>query len=348
MHYAESLLFDGEGLASRMPTRNLIEQIARIQPDIVHLHNIHDHWLNYRILFEYLNRTDIKVIWTFHDFWAVTGHCMHFVSCGCDRYVTGCHDCPMQKVYPKSLADRSASNYDLKKNLFSANRHLTVVPVSEWVAENVRKSFLKDKNIVVIPNGIDTTLFKPTSIESLSDGKFKETIESLERKFLILSVASQWKFDKGLEDYIAISKMLKNDEVIVLVGVDGSIIKMLPYNIVGIRRTADVLELAALYTRADVVTVLSSAETFGLTIIEGYACGTPAIVYDNTAPPSLITAETGRVVPDKDHEAVYRAITDIKAKGKVSFSEACIKLARERYDKDVCYGKYVELYDRLM
>ena len=108
------------------------------------------------------------------------------------------------------------------------------------------------------------------------------------------------------------------------------------------------LELAALYTRADVVTVLSSAETFGLTIIEGYACGTPAIVYDNTAPPSLITAETGRVVPDKDHEAVYRAITDIKAKGKVSFSEACIKLARERYDKDVCYGKYVELYDRLM
>ena len=66
-HFLENRLFDNEGLASRGATRRLVEHIKEIQPDIIHLHNIHDHWLNYQILFEYLNHSDIKVVWTFHD-----------------------------------------------------------------------------------------------------------------------------------------------------------------------------------------------------------------------------------------------------------------------------------------
>lgn len=350
MHYGEQTVFDNEGLCSRGATRELVRQIEEIKPDVVHLHNIHDHYLNYRILFEYLNQTNIKVVWTFHDFWPVTGHCMHFVSKDCHRYETECHDCPMQRVFPKTIMDRSRKNYQLKKQLFTACKNLTIVPVSEWVGEMTRKSFLKDKPIRVIHNGIDVNVFKPTMFDSLPNlSELLITFQNLTQgKFVIMSVASQWAFDKGLEDYKRISTMLKDDEVIVLVGVSDEIKKSLSHNIIGISRTSNTTELAALYTRADVITILSSAETFGLTVVEGYACGTPAVVYDNTAPPSLITPETGFVVENHNYRMAYSAIQQIKLNGKQHYTDACISLAREKYDKDMCFEKYVDLYEELL
>jgi putative colanic acid biosynthesis glycosyltransferase len=345
MHYGEQRIRDNEGLCSRGATLRLIRRIQEIKPDVVHLHNIHDHYLNYKLLFEYLNETEIKVVWTFHDFWAITGHCMHFVSKDCKRYQTGCHDCPMHKVYPKSFIDRSTKNYALKKRLFSANKNLTIVPVSQWVGDMVKFSFLKDKPIQVINNGIDLSAFRPTLIESIKDTECRENIEKLDGKYVIMSVASQWQFDKGLEDYKQISKMLSDDEVIVLVGVDEELIAGLPYNIIGIKRITNVQELAALYTRADVVAILSSAETFGLTVVEGYACGTPAVVYDNTAPPSLVSPETGFVVPNKDFKSAYDAIQKIKTNGRDFYYHACIRVTRDKYDKSECVEKYISLYN---
>lgn len=340
-HFLEGILLDNEGLASRGTTRNMVKRIKEIQPDIVHLHNIHDHWLNYKILFEYLNHSDIKVVWTFHDFWAVTGHCNHFIGVGCNKFETECCDCPISrgKVFP--LVKRTKRNFYLKKRLFSENKGLTIVPVSNWVAENVRQSFLKDKNIRVIPNGVDTQVFKPT--EGFNLPKIKQDT------FVIMAVSSQWKSkSKGLDDYMALSKMLKQDEVIVLVGLSKDKLDSLPHNIIGIERTNNQHELAALYTRANVICSFSTAETFGLSIIEGYACGVPAIVYDNTAPPALITQDTGFVVPNNDYEAAYNAIEIIKEKGRFYYKDSCINIARTQYAKEVCFNKYMELYEELL
>lgn len=346
-HYIENRLLDNEGLASRKPTEQLVKKIMELEPNIVHLHNIHDHWLNYKILFKYLNQTDIKIVWTFHDFWAITGHCSHFVQVKCNRFHTECHDCPYTRYYLLPIIKRTRRNFTLKKRLFSANKNLTIVPVSEWVGDNVRNSFLRDKEIVVIPNGIDTNIFCPTKIDSVDISKKK--LDKLVGKFVIMAVSSQWKNGgKGLDDYKTLSKMIREDEVIVLVGVPDDISKNFPHNIIGIRRTNNQQELAALYTRADVICSFSAAETFGLTIIEGYACGTPAVVYDNTAPPSLITSKTGYVVPDKDVNAAYKAIMDIRKKGKKSYSEACISFARKNYSKDICFKKYIKLYEDLI
>lgn len=337
-HFVGQRIFDNEGLWSNRATKRLIRKIEEIKPDIIHLHNIHDHYLNYKLLFEYLNQSTIKVVWTMHDFWAITGHCMHFISKRCDRFETLCLHCPMRKVYPKSLIDRSRENYELKKNLFSSNENMSIVAVSDWVGNQFKRSFLKDKPLFVIPNGIDLSLFKPTFPKA----------ELFEGKFVIMSVASQWKHDKGLEHYIALSKQLSDDEVIVLVGVDKSLKEQLPTNIIGLDPVFDVQELAALYSRADVVTIMSSAETFGLTVVEGYACGTPAVVFDNSAPPHLITTQTGFVVPDSDIDAAYRAIKIIKNKGKRFFSESCIRLATGKYDKKISTMKYLSLYDSIL
>lgn len=350
-HYSEHRIFDNEGLASRGCTKRLVEEIKRIQPDIVHLHNIHDHWLNYQILFEYLNQTDIKVVWTFHDFWAITGHCSHFVQAKCSQFMTECIDCPYTRGHLLPLVKGTKRNFNLKKCLFTANQNLHIVSVSDWVGENVAKSFLRDKDLRVIHNGVDTEVFKPTLLQNLSEPSEQVlTFQNLiQGNFVIIAVSSQWKSgSKGLDDYKAMAKILKEDEIIVLVGVPEEISKDFPQNIIGIKRTNNQQELAALYTRADVVCSFSSAETFGLTIVEGYACGTPAVVYDNTAPPSLITPETGLVVENANWRAAYKAIQQIKHNGKQHYSVACISLAHKEYDKDKCFERYVELYESLM
>lgn len=335
-HYIQNCVLDNEGLASCIPTRNLIKAIKEIQPDIIHLHNIHDHWLNYEILFKYLNATDIPIVWTFHDFWAITGHCAHFISANCEKWQHECGSCPLSK----SLIDRSRRNYLLKKKLFSANNNLHVVAVSEWVGGLVKKSFLSNNDIRVIPNGINLNVFRPQPTLG--------AYHIYKGKFIILAVASQWKSGKGLEDYIAMSSLLKDDELIILVGVDEKIKKSLPDNIVGISRTNSQSELVSLYSRADVVTSFSSAETFGLTIVEAFACGTPVVAYDNTAQATLVTEDAGCLVPTGDYVAAYHAIQSIREKGKQSYSEACQRLVAKSYDEKMCTEKYVNLYNEIL
>ena len=335
-HYLENVVLDNEGLASRIATRRLLRKIYEINPDVIHLHNIHDHWLNYEILFKYLNATDIPVVWTFHDFWAVTGHCAHFISVNCDKWQQECGACPINK----SLIDRSRRNFLLKKELFLANNNLYVVAVSEWVGGLVKKSFLSNKDIRVIPNGINLNMFRPQP-KSDTDGMYCG-------KFIILAVASQWKSGKGLNDYISMSSLLKDDELIILVGVDENTKKSLPDNIIGISRTNSQNELALLYSRANVVTSFSSAETFGLTIVEAFACGTPVVAYNNTAQATLVTDDTGYLVPTSDYAAAYQAIQSIRQKKKSRYSDACLRLVTECYDERQCTEKYINLYNDIL
>lgn len=342
-HYLENRLFDNEGLASRVATNRLVKKICEIDPDVIHLHNIHDHYLNYRILFKFLNQTNIKVVYTFHDFWTITGGCSYFEDSNCLRWKIGCYNCPQKH----NLIDRSTRNYNLKRKYIGNCENLIITVVSDWVGNHVRQSFLKDKEIRVIPNGIDTQIYQPTN--ALKVLKLLNIFDRLRDKFVIMGVSTQWKGGrKGLDDYKVMSKMLRSDEIIILVGVPEEIIAKLPENIIGIKRTNNQQELAALYSRADVVTSLSSAETFGLTIIEGYACGTPAVVYDNTAPPSLITPETGLVAKNHDYKDAYAKIQQIKKMGKSYYSRACIRLVQEKYDKEKCFAQYMNLYDDLL
>lgn len=342
-HYLENRFFDNEGLASRFATYRLIKYIKKIKPDVIHLHNIHDHYLNYRLLFNYLNQTDIKVVWTFHDFWAITGHCHYFIKANCDLWMTGCHDCPLQHDTVNSILDRSKRNYELKKWVFSNSRNLTIVPVSFWVGGKVEKSFLSNKHIEVIPNGIDTSFYH-----------YREGINcSLlpQNKFIILGVAVGWDFGdrKGLDDYIKLSHLLRDDEIICLVGMSEDLSAKMPPNIIGIKRINNKNIMRDIYSAADVLLSLSKAETFGMTIVEAQACGTPAIVYDNTAPPSLIiNGKTGFVAKDNDVKDVYSKIQIIRKNGKDSYREACVKYVQENYDKNKNYSKYIDLYENLI
>lgn len=338
-HYALHRLFDAEGLGSRGATRRLIRQLDALNPSVVHLHNIHDHWLNYPLLFGYLGRISCPVVWTFHDCWAFSGGCAHFVEAGCCKWQEECGDCPVSH----NLVDRSRRNFRLKRELISAlGDRLTIVSVSRWLDSLVEQSVFGHLRHLHIYNGIDTEGFRPTDTAGV-DAKY-----GLTGKRVLLGVSSVWSELKGAKDYFALSRLLPADYRVVLVGFDPQRHPDLPRNIVGIPRTDNITELAALYSRAEVVLSLSKAETFGLTLVEGLACGTPSVGYASTAIKEIITADTGIAVAPGDVSAVRDAVMLISTGEKVFGSEVCRRKAVECFNRDVQFDKYIDLYDSLL
>lgn len=335
MHYAEQRIRDNEGLCSRGATKRLIKLISEIRPDVVQLHNIHDHYLNYRLLFEYLNKTEIKVVWTMHDCWAFTGHCSHFITKGCERWKTDCFDCPLQREYPKTLFDRSKKNFTMKKNLFGANNNLTIIACSEWIANFVRQSFLKNKSIRVINNGVDLNVFKNSA--SLCTNK---------KIFQVLAVSNVWNKDKGFDDILNLRKILSSEYEMTIVGVTKQQLNSLPQGLVGIERTQNVQELVALYSKADVFINPTYADNFPTVNLEALACGTPVITYRTGGSPEAIDERTGVVVEQGDVNGLVEAI--YRMKEDPLSSADCRKRAEKCFDKDKCFEKYVELYEKLI
>lgn len=344
-HVAISRVFDNHGLLSSGPTRNLIKQVQEIKPDIIHLHNIHGYFLNYRILFDYLIQSNIPVIWTLHDCWAFTGHCAYFDYAGCERWKTGCHPaCPCKSGYPKSiLIDATEKNYRLKQELFTSVEKLTLVPVSEWLGGIVKESFLKKYPVKVIHNGIDLDKFKPTDDNGVLREKY-----SLDGKRVLLGVASIWDERKGLKEYIQLSKLLSDDIRIVLIGLAEKQIQTLPHNIIGLACTENQQELAQWYTIADIVLNLSYEETFGMTTVEGFGCGTPGIVYNKTASPELAFDGICKVVEAGNIEQLNTTIIDMLRGNREEYRKACRKRAEEEYGMEKTYSEYVDLYDSLL
>lgn len=336
LHFAEQRIRDNEGLCSRSATKRLIQQIEDIKPNVVQLHNIHDHYLNYELLFEYLNHSSIKVVWTFHDCWAFTGHCFHFVTMDCKRWMSGCHNCPMRSILPKTLFDRSKENYQLKKNLFCDSENLTIVSVSDWMAGFVKQSFLKDKRIEVIKNGVDLTIFRPVNV--ITD----------DNTYGILAVSSVWNKDKGLNDIYKLRDLLPSSYMITVVGVSQKQISKFPRGILGIQRTQDVEALVNLYSNANVLINPTYADTFPTVNIESLACGTPVVTYRTGGSPEAVSPSTGVVVEQGDIFAMAEAIKNICDADRAQYMIDCRKSAEDNYDKDKCFKKYIELYEVLI
>lgn len=343
MHGLQTRIFDNHGLASKNATKKFISTIERINPDIIHLHNLHGYYINYEILFSFLKSSNIPVIWTLHDCWPFTGHCAYFDFVGCNKWKSICYQCPLKKSYPTSyIFDRSKKNFSLKKELFISVKKITLVPVSNWLAILLKQSFLKDISIQVINNGINTSIFKPDLVPSIKK-KF-----NLEDKFIIIGVASVWGQRKGFQDFIKLAQELDSSYQIILVGVDSPQLKLLPKNIIGIRKTESVTELAEVYSAGDVFVNPTYEDNFPTTNLESLACGTPVITYKTGGSPEAIDSTTGIVVEKGDFNGLVSAIREIKKNGKDYYYSACVKRAKELYNKEDRYQEYIDLYNKML
>lgn len=343
-HVAQTRLFDNHCVSSTKATKDFIKKIEEIKPDIIQIHQLHGYFINIKVLFEYLSNKNIPIVWTLHDCWAMTGHCTYFSDIDCNKWKIECHDCPKKGNYPASLfIDGSRKNFHLKKKLFTSVNNMTFVTVSDWLKNLAKLSFLSKYQIISIKNGVDTTKFIYNPNKSDIIRKY-----NLTNKFIIIGLGTIWIASKGLYDYFKLRERLSNDYAIVLVGLPTDVIKSLPSGITGIQKTESIEELANLYSAADVVTSLSSYESFGLTPVEGFACGTPAIVYNAAATPELITPEVGYVVEPGNIDQLVVAIKNIQHKGKSAFSQNCRKHAELFYDKNKNFNEYFQLYNNIL
>lgn len=331
-HYIQSKLFDSEGFGSLKSTKRLIKQIENVCPDIIHLHNIHDHWLNYPVLFNYFSSIDTPIIWTFHDCWAFTGGCFHFDNVGCYQWRNElCSGkCPL--FHPQS-----SRNFQIRKQVFNRlQERLHIVSVSDWLANYVRQSFFSESQttITVIRNGIDTqTIFRPSTRK---------------KKNLVLGVSNIWTIDKGIEDFYALREFIPSDTKFLLVGLSKKQIKALPEGLEGIERTNDSKELAALYQDASVFVNPSYNDSFPTVNLEALACGTPVITYRTGGSPEAVDKNTGLVVNKGDINGLANGIMHILNHPDEFSSEACRNRALKLFNKDIQFNKYIDLYESLL
>ena len=337
LHGLQSRLFDNHGLASHRVTRKFIEQIKQIRPDIIHLHNIHGYYLNYPLLFDFLKEYNAPIIWTLHDCWLYTGHCAYYDYAKCERWRSECHDCPQLRSYPISIwRDRSKRNFLQKKESFLGLKNLTFVPVSDWLNKELSESFLSVYPAITIHNGIDLSVFSPSS-----------TLVKDKNQKVILGVASVWDKRKGLEEFVKLRTLLPENYTIMLVGLSQEQISTLPSGITGIRRTENVRQLADLYSMADAFVNPTLEDNFPTTNLEALACGTPVITYNTGGSPEAIDTESGFVVPYQDIDALAKNVIET-CESQPFTSEQCRKRAETLYDKQKVFKRYINLYNSLV
>lgn len=344
-HYLHALmtrLTDRHGFMSAGATESFLKSVRNIKPDVVNIHNIHGYYMNVEKLAEYLAESGVPVVWTFHDCWPFTGHCSYFDAVNCSRWESGCHDCPNLHGYPSSkFKDNSVKNYRDKKRLFSAIENLTIVCPCNWMAENVKRSFLGDKQIRVIYNGVNTDVFKPGSPKAAAALRSRY---GLDGKRVILGVASVWDKRKGLDDFIRMTSLLNDNERIVLIGLDEKQIAALPANIIGIRRTENVGQLADFYSMADVFANPTYVDNFPTTNIEALACGTPVVTYNTGGSPEAIDSATGRVTDKSDFNGMLDMCRGLWNGNAEETSALCRHRAVNLFDSRDRFKEYVDLF----
>lgn len=337
-HVFKTRLFDLHGFGSKRATKRFVSTITDLNPDIIHLHNIHGYYIHVEILFDYLKKVNKPVVWTFHDCWPFSGHAAYINDYEKEDGSKLKRKFAKIHSYPKSyIIDNSKNNYLNKKRIFTGVNNLTIVTPSKWLKNLVENSFLRDYEVKVINNGIDLNIFKPVT------SNFREN-HGIGNKFLILGVANVWEPRKGLNYFLELSKKVSEDIIIVLVGLTEKQIKGLPDNIIGISRTNNVQELAEIYSSADVFVNPTLEDNYPTTNLESLACGTPVVTFNTGGSGESVVKGCGKVVPRGDLNRLIEAINEIKTKGKENFKDSCIHYAQRNFNKEDRYKEYIRLY----
>lgn len=323
---------------SKISTKKLIDELDAFQPDIVHLHNLHAAYLNFPAFFEWLIQKRIKVVWTFHDCWPFTAKCPYFEMAGCDKWKTGCYACPQLAQYPVANKDITKKLWTDKRSWFNQLNYLHIVTPSQWLAGLVSQSFLKNHPVSVINNGIDINVFQPRLSE------FRQT-HHCEDKYVILGVASPWGYRKGLDVFVELANRLDSSFQIVMVGTDEKTEQQLPNNIIPIRSTRNVKELAELYSAADLFVNPTREDNYPTVNMEAIACGTPVLTFRTGGSPEMLTKDTGIAVEKNDIDALVQAIYTIRNE-KPFNRDICVSTAKA-FDKTEKFEAYYSLFQSI-
>lgn len=322
-------------------TSELIHYLEDFKPDIIHLHNIHFWTINVPHLFRYIKENKIATVWTLHDCWAFTGRCPYFQCTECDRWKTGCNNCVYpSKDYPASFVDCTNKMWDMKKEWFTGVDNMHLVTPSKWLRNLVKQSFLSRYDVSVINNGIDLSIFK------FRESSFRKKYNIGLNTCILLGVALEWGYYKGLDIFIELSKKLENNYQIVLVGVDERLMNKIPNNIIAISRTKNANELVDIYCSADFFVNPTREENYPTVNMEAICCGTPVITFNTGGCAEIVDSNTGCVTSDKTSDAIIESLMIAKDKRSV-LHENCLVKAKD-FDMNSKYREYCNLYNKIL
>jgi glycosyltransferase involved in cell wall biosynthesis len=323
-------------------TKNLINIIKSERPDIVHLHCINSYTVNIYKLLDFLKVNNIPTVLTLH------AEFMHTAGCGyaleCEKWKIGCGRCPqVGNGRPSSkIFDRSAEEWRLMAKAFDGFNNLIIVPVSGWLLDRAKQSpFLKEKEFVVVTNGLDTlNTFRPTDY-SVIRKKHK-----IKNEKVILHVTSDFLSPRKGGNYVLeIADRLLDDTVkVIIVGYNGDESK-LPKNVIPVKQTENQAELAVYYSMADLTLLTSKKETFSMICAESLACGTPVVGFEAGAPETISLEDYSAFTRQGDIDALEILVKKWLNK-KREYGDAISTVASKVYSKTLMCEKYVKLYQR--
>ncbi len=343
IHALQWRICNNQGWNSFFSTRSLCRRLKELNPDIVHLHNLHSNYVNLGVLLDFLAEEKIAVAVTLHDCWLFTGHCMHFMQYGnCGKWRENqCKDCPAFDM--KSKKETVTSLFCRKSELFSKVDTLGVIGVSDWILNCGRESLLQNAKLYRrIYNWIDGEIFAPR----FGAAGVREKLGIKPGQHLILGVSQGWSEEKGIHEFQYLSEQLSDRAIVVLVGDPCGHKSTGNLRLIGFTDSAS--ELAELYSAADVFVNPSRMETFGKVTAEALSCGTPVVAYNNTGTAELVNDTVGLLVPDGDMEAMYSAVCNILRNGKRCYSAQCREYATSRFSKEALLSQYISFYQELM
>lgn len=345
IHAVFSRITGLQGYFSYVPTLKLILRLRKISPDIIHLQNLHANYINLCLLFNYIKRYKISTVVTLHDCWFYTGKCTYYVPANCEKWQKECGNCPLlhkDNVNPTLFFDMTKKCLRDKKKWLLGIEKLAVIGVSEWVTNEAAQSFLSVRNPLTIKNWIDQSIFYPKKSDTLRSHL------GLEDKFVVLMVSSRISRIKGYDILIHLAKVLDVSYQIVVIGKNSDNL-LIPNNVIHIPYTRSITDLAEYYSMADVCVNTTKYETFGMVTAEALCCGTPVIVFNNTASPELISDGCGYVIDEQNYaKEIVAALAKVKENGKTSYSKKCIEVANSKFSKKNGIDSYVKLYEELV
>lgn len=334
------------GWSNRAATRRLITFIEKVQPDVIHMHALHGYYLNFSLLFDYINKHNIPCVWTFHDCHAFVGNCGYYFEC--EKWKDGCGKCPHLHNYPKSqFFDFTGFMWKRKKELFTQGNNKVIVTPSDWLTTEAKKSFFGKYPCITVRNGIDVdNTFYPRDKQEC-----REKYGYAQDDKLVLGIAVGFSDPrKGAKYIIQMAKDLGDEAKVILIGWDQENNAMLEgtTNIITLPATADVNALAEYYSMADVFVLPSLAENYATVSLESMACGTPVVGFDAGGIPEQLADGKGIAVPTGDQDAFTAAVRQALSEDDqlLHGAELAAIIKRENSTEKMT-AEYIRLYEQL-
>ncbi len=324
-------------------TKKLINIIKKENPDVVHLHCLNGYFVNIYKLVEFLKNSNIKTVLTLHAEFMYTANCGH--SFDCEKWKTGCGNCPQLKEETKSLFfDNTALSFKKMKKAFDGFENLKVVSVSPWLKERAEVShILKGKNHITVLNGVDTSVFSHNNSLLKSDLGF-------ENKRIVFHATAFFSAKKNhlKGGYYVLSmakRFLKEDDsVVFLVAGDYEPIENIPSNVIFLGNITDQHKLSDYYSAADVTLLTSKKETFSMIVAESLCSGTPVVGFEAGAPEKITIKEFSGFVPYGDEDKLFEEIKLWLNKNDVNKAYVS-NLAKSKYSKEIMVEQYKNIYN---